>query len=93
MQVTDKGRRTLAVARPLWAQAQAKVLRSWARRRGPARSGGWPACFILPSRSDGDDGNTGARARLEVFGYGPPLPSPTSTSRDPQGRCSHHNQE
>jgi len=27
MQVTDKGRRTLAVARPLWAQAQAKVLR------------------------------------------------------------------
>src|SRR5882724_3473151 len=66
---------------------------SWARRRGPARSGGWPACFILPSRSDGDDGNTGARARLEVFGYDPPLPSPTSTSRDPQGRCSHHNQE
>ena len=27
MQVTDKGRRTLAGARPLWAQAQAKVLR------------------------------------------------------------------
>jgi len=29
---------------------------SWALRRGPARSGGWPACFILPSQSDGDDG-------------------------------------
>ena len=27
MQVTDKGRRTLAGARPRWAQAQAKVLR------------------------------------------------------------------
>ena len=27
IQVTDKGRRTLAGARPLWAQAQAKVLR------------------------------------------------------------------
>ena len=41
---------------------------SWARRRGPARRGGWPACFILPSRSDGDRvSGEAARALSQVF--------------------------
>ena len=56
MRLTRKGRRVLNVARPLWAQAQDKVLRTWARGFGTTPSDGWPACFTSLSRSAGCGG-------------------------------------
>jgi len=56
MRLTRKGRRVLNVARPLWAQAQDKVLRDLGTRAGMTPSAGWPACFTSPSRSAGCGG-------------------------------------
>ena len=45
MRLTSKGRRALEVARPLWAQAQGKVLRELgATCRGPSAIGGLDLC-------------------------------------------------
>jgi DNA-binding MarR family transcriptional regulator len=53
MRLTPKGRRTLDVARPLWARAQDKVLRELGAKAWTTRNAGGPVCFTSSSASDG----------------------------------------
>src|SRR6266849_604042 len=71
VRLTNKGRRTLKTARPLWARAQDTVLRELGTKAWPDAQRAWLSCFMWRSRSGGRAPVRGHRSASRRRGAAP----------------------